>query len=145
MVKICHNLSCCQHGADPKYLKLHTNMQQLLQYFVKHAYGVSANYNQHSTKHPWCGAGQGTADTAPQWIVQADSMFSAYNSKATKYSITNPDKTVSHEQGMDAFMDDTWMSNTCYSAEELEELMRTSQQNLSLWHDIGYCRQVEDY
>jgi len=71
-----------------------------------------------------------------RWIVQADSMFLAYNLKATKYSISNPDKTVSHEQGMDAFMDDTWMSNTCYSAEELEELTRTSQQNLSLWHDI---------
>jgi len=63
-------------------------------------------------------------------------MVSAYNLKATKYSITSPNKTVSHEQGMDAFMDNTWMSNMCYSAEELEELMRMSQQNLSLWHDI---------
>jgi len=136
MVEICQNLSCRQHGADPQYLKLHAQMQQLLQYFVKHAYGVSDDYNQHSGEHPWYGAGQGTADAAPRWIVQADSMFSAYHSKATQYNISNPDQTVNHQQGMDAFMDDTWMSNTCYSADELEELMRTSQQNLSLWNEI---------
>ena len=76
------------------------------------------------------------ADSALQWFAQADSMFSAYHSQATKYCITSPNKTVSHKQGMDVFMDDTWMSNTCYSAEELEELMQTSQQNLSLWLDI---------
>jgi len=76
------------------------------------------------------------ADAAPRWIVQADSMFSAYHSQATRYNITSPDQKVSHKQGMDAFMDDMWMSNTCYSAEELEELTQTSQQNLSLWHKI---------
>ncbi len=136
MIEICQNLSCRQHGADPQYLKLHAQTQQLLQYYVKHAYGVSTEFNQHTEEHPWYGAGQGMADTAPRWIVQADSMFSAYHSKATRYHIPNPTHTESHSQGIDAFMDDTWMSNTCFNAEELAELTQTSQQNLSLWHDI---------
>jgi len=75
MVEICQNLSCHQHGADPQYLKLHAQMQQLLQYFVKHTYGMSDDYNQHSGKHPWYGARQGTADAAPRWIVQAIVFF----------------------------------------------------------------------
>jgi len=119
-----------------KILILHAQTQQLLQYFVKHPYGISDEYNQHSDEHPWYGARQGTADAALQWIVQADSMFSAYHSKATQYNISNLDRTVNHNQGMDAFMDDTWMSNTCYSANELEDPMQTPQQNLSLWHKI---------
>jgi len=65
MVELCQSLSCCQQGADPKYLKLHAQTQQLLQYFVKHAYRVSTEYNQHSDEHPWYGTGQGMADAAP--------------------------------------------------------------------------------
>ncbi len=87
-------------------------------------------------ENPWYGAGQGTADAAPCWIVQANSMFSAYHSQATRYSIPNPTQTESHSQGIDAFMDNTWMSNTCLSTDKLAELTNTSQQNLSLWHDI---------
>jgi len=34
MVKACHNLVCCQHGADNAYLKLHAKTHQAMRYYV---------------------------------------------------------------------------------------------------------------
>jgi len=65
------NLSCLQHGADKRYIKLHAQTQRQLKYFIKHAYGISTAYNQYSEEHPWHGAGQGTGDAGPRWIVQS--------------------------------------------------------------------------
>jgi len=66
MNEVCKNLSCLQHGADPRYIRLHAQTQRLQRYHVKHAYGISKKFNQHSDQHPWYGAGQGTGDAAPQ-------------------------------------------------------------------------------
>jgi len=53
MIEACMNLSCCQQGADPKYLQLHGAMQQHMRYYVKHTTGILENYNQH-TDTEWC-------------------------------------------------------------------------------------------
>jgi len=62
LIEACENLSCQQQGADLNYLKLHATMQQLFRYHVKHAHGISTQYNQHSECDPWYGAGQGAGD-----------------------------------------------------------------------------------
>jgi len=82
LIEACKNLSCHQQGADLNYLKLHVAMQQLFRYHVKHAHGVSTRYNQHSATDPWYGVGQGAGDVCAHWIVQANSMISAYNTQA---------------------------------------------------------------
>jgi len=71
MNEVCANLSCLQHGADPRYIWLHAQMQSQQRYHVKHAYGISYKYNQHSDQNPWYGASQGMADAAPRWLVQS--------------------------------------------------------------------------
>jgi len=63
MVEACHNLACRRHGAEDAYLRLHARTHQLMQYFVRHKYGVSKDYNTYG-HHPWHGAGQGAADAA---------------------------------------------------------------------------------
>jgi len=40
LVKVCMNLSCFQHGADLRYIKLHTQTQHQLKYHIKHAYSI---------------------------------------------------------------------------------------------------------
>jgi len=74
MVEACENLSCRQHGTNMNYLKLHAAMQQQFHYHVKHAHGMSKEFNQHSHMDPWYGAGQGAGNACPWWIVQANSL-----------------------------------------------------------------------
>jgi len=83
--------------------------QTKLQYHVKHACGISTHYNSHLPEHPWHGAG--AADAAPRWIVQADSMMQAYQSKATLMTPSNSNNNLCLQQGIDTFLDDTWMLN----------------------------------
>jgi len=40
-IETCQNLSCLQNGANPNYICLHAQTCNLLQYHVKHTYGVS--------------------------------------------------------------------------------------------------------
>jgi len=63
MVEACHNLACRRHGAADEYLRLHARTHQLMRYFVRHKFGVSAGHNMF-TQYPWHGAGQGAADAA---------------------------------------------------------------------------------
>jgi len=65
MNEVCENLSCMQHGADPRYIHWHAQTQRQQWYHVKHTYGISLKYNQHSDQNPWYGAGQGMGDAAP--------------------------------------------------------------------------------
>jgi len=63
MVEACHNLACRRHGATDAYLRLHARTHQLMKYYIRHKFGVSAEYNTFE-QHPWHGAGQGAVDAA---------------------------------------------------------------------------------
>jgi len=91
MIEACQNLSCRQHGADPNYLKLHAQTILMLRYHVKHAFGISKEYNTHSNEHPWYGTGQGTGDAAHCWVVLANSLILAYLSQADPWNLSSPD------------------------------------------------------
>jgi len=86
-------------------------------------------------ENPWHGAGQGADDATPQWIVQADSMMHAYQSQATISTLSNPNLTNTISQGIDTFLDDTWMSNNGH-CNQIQTIHHTAQTNLTLWHDI---------
>jgi len=88
MIEACENLSCHQQGADLAYFKLHVATQQQFRYHIKHAQGISARYNQHSEQDLWYGAGQGAGDACARWIMQANSMINAYNTRANSWVIT---------------------------------------------------------
>jgi len=107
MNEACQNLSCHQHGADPRYIKLHAQTQCKFKYFVKHAYGLSTEYNQYSDQHPWHGAGQGTGNAAPCWVIQSHSLITVYHSQATLWSLPNPVMHTTLTMGINAFMNDT--------------------------------------
>ena len=78
MVELCQNMACVSHSTDPLYIHLHAKTQQVQCYYIKHTYGISEVYNTHSNTHPWYGAGQGTGDACPQWIVQSNHLISTY-------------------------------------------------------------------
>ncbi len=79
MLEAPNNLVCLQHGANPRYIQLHAQTQKELRYHLKHRYGVSKEYNTHSTKHPWHGMGQGAGDASNHWVIGTDSMSNAYS------------------------------------------------------------------
>jgi len=74
MIESCQNLSCQQHGANLKYLKLHAQTHLKFHYHVKHAHSISMEFNSFSDQHPWYGAGQGTSNAFPCCIIQVDRM-----------------------------------------------------------------------
>jgi len=106
-MEACQNLSCCQHGANLKYLKFHAKAHCLFQYHVKHAHGVSTQYNTFTADYPWYGTRQGLGNATPQRVVQADSLILAYQLVATPWMVTSPDMDIQIQQGFDRFMDDT--------------------------------------
>jgi len=135
-IETCQNLSCLQNGANPNYIRLHAQTCNLLQYHVKHAYGVSKHYNQHSPTTPWHGSGQGTGDAAAHWIVQANSMIRTYKSTTNPFPLQSPNKRTTLNLSIDAFMDNTWMPAPNTSNLTLQDLASQAQQNLQKWHDI---------
>jgi len=102
---------------------------------VKHAHGVSTRYNTFTQESPWYGAGQGLGDTAPHWVVQANSLISAYHTIATLWVVTSPDKSSKLKQGFDAFVDDTDIISAT-PVETNTDPIPIAQRNLNVWHDI---------
>jgi len=135
MIEACQNLSCQQHGADLQYLKFHAKAHWLFQYHVKHAHGVSTQYNAFTTASPWYGAGQGLGDAVPRWVVQADSLISACHSVATPWMVTSPDRSTQIQQGFDAFMDDIDII-AATPIQTNTDPIPIVQCNLNQWHDI---------
>jgi len=136
MIKACENLSCRQQGANVNYLCLHAATQQQFQYHVKHAQGVSKQYNQHSESDPWYGAGQGAGDACARWIVQANSMISVYHTRSNTWCITHPDHSNPLKLGLDAFIDDTDLMMGTLSQHSTHNPIQLAQHNLTLWHDL---------
>jgi len=138
MIESCQNLSCRQQGADIEYLRLHAQTHEQLRYYVKHAYGVSIEYNEYTPEHPWYGAGQGAGDATIRWAVLSHSLITAYKQQATMWTLTDPTNTTTVTQGIDAFCDDTSLldANNAEAQRTTAELVQTTQTNLTLWNGL---------
>jgi len=106
MIEAPNNLACLQHGANPKYIKLHAQTQWELWYYLKHKYGMSKDFNTHSSNQPWYGMGQGAGDACNRWVIGLDSMADAYSVKAHGWIIPSPLPWSQIKQTMKAFIDD---------------------------------------
>jgi len=51
MIEAPNNLTCLQHGANPKYIQLHTQTQWELCYHLKDKYGISTAFNSYMTEN----------------------------------------------------------------------------------------------
>jgi len=111
-------------------------MQQHFKYYIKHAYGISKEFNQHSTQNPWHGAGQGTGDAVPCWVVQSHLLITDYHSQAMLWPLPNPISHSTLPLGIDAFMDDTnhLLSNS--SDNHLHTILPAAQHNIDLWQGL---------
>jgi len=136
MNKVCTNLSCLQHGADLWYIHLHAQTQCLQHYHVKHAYGISKNYNQHSKQNPWYGARQGTGDTASRWVMQSNSLINAYHAEACIWQLPNPISTETVTMGIDTYMDDTNQILGDASTTTLDTLLPDAQADIDFWQGL---------
>jgi len=136
MNEACVNLSCLQHGADPRYLRLHAQTQQQNRYYVKHACGISSEYNQFTSQHPWYGAGQGTGDAASRWVVQSHLLITAYHSEAHVWDLSNPITHISQRMGIDAYMDDMNQILGTDQASLLATVLPNAQTDIDLWQGL---------
>jgi len=136
MVELCQNLTCLSHCADPLYICLHTKTQCAQRYYIKHAYGISKVYNTHSDTHPWYGAGQGTGDACPWWIVQSDNLISTYKTLVKPWAMHQPNGTLAIEQAIDAFIDNTTLIIGGQLQSVWMTITQTAQENLLHWHHL---------
>jgi len=62
----------------------------------------------------------------------------AYKSQAHLWKLTNPTNTIQLQQGINAFCDDTALTdtNTSNAPQTTEELITTTQSNLNLWNKL---------
>jgi len=136
MLEAPNNLACLQHGADPKYIKLHAQTQRELKYYLKHKYGISAEYNSHSDTHPWYRMGQGAGDACNRWVIGSDSMADAYQEQAQGWIIPSPIPNDMVTLKMKAFIDDINLfigQNNGISENKFYDI---AQQDINRWHGI---------
>jgi len=129
-------VACLQHSADPKYISLHTQTQCKLCYHLKHKYGISPEYNSHTTKQPWYGMGQGARDASNCWVIGTDSMANAYSEKAQGWTIPSPSAQHSIRQDLLAFIDDINLFIGKPNNTTEEEFLAIAQANINQWHGI---------
>jgi len=136
MLEAPNNLACLQHGADPRYIKLHAQTQKELKYYLKHKYGISAEYNSHSESHPWYGMGQGAGDSCNRWVIGSDSMADAYQEQAQGWIIPSPTPNETVTLKLKAFIDDVNLFIGQNNGESENEFYETAQQDINRWHGI---------
>jgi len=135
MVKACHNLACCHHGAANDYLRLHARMHQLMKYFVWHKFGVSPEYNTFA-QHPWHGAGQGAADAALRYIVLSDTLINAYHTKVAPQLMHDMAILIEIQCSLKAFINDMVLHATANQPDNLNELQQRAQAQLQWWAQL---------
>jgi len=138
MVKACHSLACQSKGVDTDYLCLHAQMQKLQKYYIKHARGISEDFNTYTDNNPWYSTGQGTGDAAIQYTMQSDGMIQAYSSKSTGMPMLNPNGTIQAPQHIDAYTNGTMLMNGDRT-DNLTNIQLQAQQNLSCWRNLVKC------
>jgi len=135
MVEACHNLACRRHGADDAYLRLHARTHKSMRYYVRHKFGVSAEYNTFE-HHPWHGAGQGAADAALRYIVLSDTLIDAYHTKVAPQMIHDPTRTIAIIRSLKAFIDDVVLHATSNPTSQFDELQIKAQTQLQWWTQL---------
>jgi len=136
MIESVSNLACLQHGADPKYVKIHAQTQRELRYHLKHKYGISTNYNTNTTDTPWYGMGQGAGDASNRWVIGTDSMSDAYTERSHGWTINAPNPTFKVKQDLKAFIDDVNLFIGKPSTGTEEEFIAAAQADIDNWHGI---------
>jgi len=86
-------------------------------------------------EHPWYGAGQGTGDAAPRWVVLSNSLINAYHAEAGIWQLPDPISTLMVPMGIDAYMDDT---NQILGDDSttLDTILPDAQENINLWQGL---------
>jgi len=135
MVEACHNLACRRHGAEDAYLRLHARTHQLMQYYVRHKFGVSKEYNTFS-QYPWHGSGQGAADAALRYIALSDTLIDAYHSKIEPHRIYDPTHHIKILRSLKAFIDDVVLHTHHKLDSSIEDLQLRAQEKLTWWDQL---------
>jgi len=135
MVEACHNLACRRHGAAEEYLQLHARTHQSMKYYIRHKFGVSAEYNTFE-QHPWHGAGQGAADAALCYIVLSDTLIDAYHTKVAPQMLQDPIRSIDVIRSLKAFIDDVVLHATSTSNNNFDKLQHRAQTQLQWWTQL---------
>jgi len=136
MIEAPNNLACLQHRTDPKYIHLHTQTQCKLCYHLKHKYGISPEYNSHTTEQPWYGMGQGTGNASNRWVIGTDSMANSYSKKAHGWNIPSPSAQHSVKQDLLAFIDDVNLFIGKPNNITEDKFIDIAQADINWWHGI---------
>ncbi len=106
-----------------------------MQYFVRHKFGVSKEYNTFS-QHPWHGSGQGAADAALRYIVLSDTLIDAYHSKIDMHLIYDPTHHIEILRSLKAFINDVVLHTHQPPDKSVEELQLCAQEKLTWWDQL---------
>jgi len=136
MIEAPNNLTCLQHGADPKYIQLHAQTQRELRYHLKHKFGISQEFNHHQVTQPWYGMGQGAGDTCNRWVTGSDSLANAYQEHAHGWTILSPTAPEQLTQSWKAFIHDVNLFIGKPKTASEDKFLNMSQTNTNWWHGL---------
>jgi len=106
-----------------------------MQYFVRHKFGVSEEYNTFN-QHPWHGTGQGAADVALRYIVLSNTLIDAYHSKIEPHTLYDPTHHREILRSLKAFIDDVVIHTHQPAEASMETLQLCAQEKLTWWDNL---------
>ena len=128
-------MSLRSRGCDPKILALHSQTQQLQQYFVVTGHGESDLYNQHSTQHPFGGSSQGTGDSPARWYTLSSDVIQAYRQPTTPFLFHHRPASFS----LAAYVDDTFTAANVPHGSPPAALLTLAARHTRRWADLIHC------
>jgi len=106
-----------------------------MKYHICHKFGGSTDFNTYE-QHPWHGAGQGTADTALQYIVLSDTMIDAYHLKIVPYLLQDPTSLLAVTRSLKAFINNVVIHTTNNNETDLQLLQQKALSQLQWWDKL---------
>lgn len=101
------NITLLREGLPIEIARLHAQTFKQIKYHLKHRLGIGDTTHSHHQPSPIYGVGQGSTDASTRWSFLSDALIRAFNDGATDATITSPLSTLSINNKIAGFVDDT--------------------------------------
>lgn len=108
-----------------------------MKFRLRTAMGDSSEYYHHTDNTPVHGVGQGGTASPAFWLLISSALFDCHQKSATGMSImTDPTKTISLRQWLEALVDDTSIFTNTDNNQTPNDLVRALEKDAQTWENL---------
>ena len=126
-------LASHKFGVPSEFCKTVGETLKTMQFSIRTAMGDSTQTYCHSNTTPIHGVGQGGTASPAFWLLVSSILFDCYQRQATGMTMTDPTKTITIKQWLEAIVDDTSLFTNMVHDNDLNNLVRTLEKDSQTW------------